>query len=172
MRKSHISPAGHSWCEQSLAADVEKPQKHHKEQKSCSDIFMAEETSVISHKTFMRNSLLITKLLYLQLSLASQSVLAPVLCPFSQNGEVHGDTEWMPPAPSAAQASEEAETRQITDKTGSTFRLHFLTIKSEMSAVRQCQSFTPRAHNYHFLMVIKNPNYRNPFPSVLHMDGR
>lgn len=61
-RRGHTSPAGHSWCEQSLAEDVEQPQKYHKEQKSCFDIFMAKKTSVIPQKTFMRNSLLMTKL--------------------------------------------------------------------------------------------------------------
>lgn len=67
---------------------------------------MAKETPVISQKTSVRNSLLITKMPHLQLSLASQSVLAPVAMPIL--------SEWRNPwrcsadatAPAAAHAAE------------------------------------------------------------------
>lgn len=57
----------------------------------------------------------------------------------------------MPQAPAAAEASEEGR-----NQTDDEIRQEVppdcisLQLQSEMSAVRQCQSFNPRAHNYHF----------------------
>lgn len=131
---------------------------------------MAKETSVISQKTLMRISLLITKLPCPQLSLASPSVLA------------HDDVHflWMEKSTEVQRGCQQhlqlhrlqrkAGTSQSRDKTGRTFRLHFLPITKWDLSSETVPVLHPKGSQ--LPSFESNPSSGNWFQSILYMDIR